>query len=156
MDSGYMRTTGSLLLVSATLLSVGCSQLPWPAPDADAKAEYCLSAGQRQDFDCSQPATDHPAGPLRTRDLPIDDDTLYARVEEVKRWLAAERARLSGETLPAAPQAPDTPAPAQPETAALDASDPEETVAAALALARARRLPHRPGAVAAIPPAEPG
>ncbi|WP_432696467.1 tetratricopeptide repeat protein [Marinobacterium sp. YM272] len=95
--------------------------------------QYCLSAGKDQTFDCNSDAPEAYTGPLRIRDLPIDDETLYARLEETKRWLAARKAELSGaapveeDAAPLIPEAPQAPPPN---------STPEEALAAALALAQ--------------------
>lgn len=134
MESGRMRRAGYSLLLASTVLSAGCTLLP---QHENRTEEYCLSAGQGQAFDCARPADEPSAGPLRIRSLPIDDETLEARVAEIKRWLAAERVRLS--TDPSAPAAapeqlipppPDAPAGQEPL-----GSDAEETLIAAQALA---------------------
>lgn len=136
MGSSGMRKTGTALLFGTALLATGCKTLPWPSigTTTDADGEYCLSAGQGQEFDCDQPAGT-ATGPLRIRSLPIDDETLYARVEEVKRWLASEKIRLTDGTAAGQSPALIPPAPDAPVQPAVTASDPQETLAAALALA---------------------
>ncbi|SEG72421.1 tetratricopeptide repeat protein [Marinobacterium lutimaris] len=97
-------------------------------------AEYCLSAGKQQTFDCNNQDGSLYSGPLRIRDLPIDDETLYARLEETKRWLATRKAELTGEATPVAENTEEL-IPAAPQAQA-PISTPEEALAAALALAQ--------------------
>jgi tetratricopeptide (TPR) repeat protein len=125
------RRAGLALLLGCAALGSGCSS----QPPVSTGSEYCLSAGQNQAFDCARPAAEHQPGPLRIRDLPIDDETLYARVDEIKRWLAAERARLNGEPVATTETALIPPAPAAPAPQPQPGSDAQETFAAALALA---------------------
>lgn len=129
----YFNTTrfaASLGLASLVLLG-GCSTRG--ESDADKTAQYCLSSGQQQTFDCDSTDGSVYTGPLRIRDLPIDDETLYARLEETKRWLATRKAELTGEALPPA-QEPEAFIPEAPQARTV-ASTPEEALAAALALA---------------------
>ncbi|GGB88890.1 hypothetical protein GCM10011352_13630 [Marinobacterium zhoushanense] len=127
----FERPLSTLFLVS--ILS-GCSAFL----DTPSKTEnFCLSAGKDQSYDCDNPPTEPYTGPLRIRDLPIDDETLYARVEEIKLWLAHQRALLSGEPVAQPLEGSDSalipPAPEALVTPNVT-SDPEETLAAALAL----------------------
>lgn len=135
MESGRMRRAGYSLLLTSTMLSAGCSLLP---QHENGTEEYCLSAGHGQAFDCARPAEASSAEPLRIRSLPIDDETLEARVAEIKRWLAAERERLSTDpsSPAAAPEQLIPPPPDAPAGQAAPGSDAEETlIAAAQALA---------------------
>lgn len=118
------------LLLSSVMLS-GCSG-PGTKTAQTGKDGYCLKAGKDQSYDCSKPAG-LSSGPLRIRDLPIDDATLYARVDEIKRWLDAQKARLLNSN---AKTGPDTAAPLIPPAPKAQApvSTPEETLAAAIAL----------------------
>ncbi|MBV1786924.1 tetratricopeptide repeat protein [Marinobacterium sp. D7] len=131
----FTRTLPGLLLI---LTLNGCSVFQDTPSETDNDSDnYCLSAGKGQSYDCDNPTVLPYTGPLRIRDLPIDDETLYARVEEIKQWLAQQRAILSGEPLEHPPAGGDsTLIPPAPEAlaAATDISNPEETLAAALAL----------------------
>lgn len=129
----HRRTPRYGLLLANTALLLLLSGCGIKETTPSNSGQYCLSAGQDQTFDCEGDAQQAYTGPLRIRDLPIDDETLYARLEETKRWLAARKAELSGEAPAAAeaapliPEAPEAPAPN---------STPEEALAAALALAQ--------------------
>lgn len=119
-------------LTGLALLLTGCGSMRGEPEQAQTE-QYCLSAGKHQTFDCASEDGSLYTGPLRIRDLPIDDETLYARLEETKLWLANRKAELTGEVLPTEVEAegfiPDAP------QAQAPASTPEEALAAALALA---------------------
>ncbi len=124
------RYSSLLGLTGLVLLSAGCASM---RGEPSQKQEFCLSAGKDQTFDCDSEGGGTYGGPLRIRDLPIDDETLYARLEETKRWLAARKAELTGEAPPTAPES-EALIPAAPQ-ASVASSTPEEALAAALALA---------------------
>lgn len=128
---GPSTSAVAALLLALTL--AGCGSFR-KQPATPQSGDYCLSSGKEQSYDCSKPVAEPYVGPLRIRDLPIDDATLYARVEEIKRWLAQQRAILSGE-LPEQAIEDTELIPAAPEAEIRAESTPEETLAAALALA---------------------
>jgi len=131
--TGHVRRTLCAPILALTLN--GCSTF---GNTPEEQANYCLSSGKEQSFDCDKPTAEAYTGPLRIRDLPIDDEALYARVEEIKFWLAQQRAVLSGEPLDPPQAGSDSPlippAPEAPEHPFVQ-SDAEETLVAALALA---------------------
>ncbi|KEA65549.1 hypothetical protein ADIMK_0506 [Marinobacterium lacunae] len=135
MRSGKPSATLERLAVALILplILTGCGA--FQDTPQDSAGNYCLSAGKDQSYDCSKPVAELYTGPLRIRDLPIDDETLYSRVEEIKLWLAQQRAILSGEAVEPANDT-DSLIPPAPDSIEHPSahSTPEETLTAALAL----------------------
>ncbi|MBS98411.1 MAG: hypothetical protein CMI01_07005 [Oceanospirillaceae bacterium] len=125
------RTVSRPLLLPAVfgVLLAGCAG---SSSHRQAQSEYCLKAGKNQAYDCQATETSVTGETLRIRPLPIDDETLFARVEAIKHWLAEEKQRLSENSNTHSNPPPSLVSPA-PEANAPPSVE-QETLAAAITL----------------------